>query len=209
MANAKFLDQTGLTHFKGKIDGELAKKANVSAIPSNVSQLTNDSDYQTGTQVSGSISSALEPYAQKTELFDKTFNSLTGKPTINGVEVKGTLTTESLKISIPRSVSELTNDSGFQTSSQVSSAIASAVADITGFEFKVLGNEEELPREGKKGTIYLKPIGGSEDKNIHEEYIWIGNKYEKLGTTAVDLSEYFNTSNLTAISTGDIDAMFA
>lgn len=141
MANAKFLDQTGLTHFKGKIDGELAKKANVNAIPSNVSQLTNDSDYQTGTQVS--------------------------------------------------------------------SAIATAVGGITGFEYRVLGPEEELPEEGTKGTIYLKPIDGSEDKNIHEEYIWIGNKYEKLGTTAVDLSEYFNTSNLTAISTGDIDAMFA
>lgn len=209
MANSKYLDVTGLSYFKSKIDAILATKADATAIPTSVSQLTNDSNFQTDTQVSQSISTALEPYAKKTELFDKSYNSLTNKPTINGVEVTGALTTESLNIHIPVNVSELSNDRKYQTDTEVAASIAAAVGEITGFDFKVLGGEEELPETGEKGTIYLKPVGGSEDKNIHEEFIWIGNKYEKLGTTAVDLSTYWNESNLTAITTGEIDEMFS
>lgn len=75
---------------------------------------------------------------------------------------------------------------GYQTSSDVSAAIANAVKDITSFEFEVVST---LPGTGTKGKIYLVSNGGS-GNNSYDEYIWVNNAYEKIGTTAVDLSGY-------------------
>lgn len=75
---------------------------------------------------------------------------------------------------------------GYQTSSDVSAAIANAVKDITSFEFEVVST---LPNTGTKGKIYLVSNGGS-GNNSYDEYIWVNNAYEKIGTTAVDLSGY-------------------
>ena len=46
-----------------------------------------------------------------------------------------------------------------------------------------------LPSEGAAGTIYLVTQRETE-KDIYDEYIWFESKYELIGTTAVDLSEY-------------------
>lgn len=120
----------------------------------------------------------------------------------------------------PTKLSEFENDSGFQTaenvestitskgyqtSSQVQQSINSAIAGITGVEYEVV---ESLPPSGKKGTIYLKSNGGS-GQNIYDEYIWVNNKFEFIGTTQVDLSNYFNTTNFTPVSNEAIDAMFS
>ena len=89
-------------------------------------------------------------------------------------------------INAPTNVSAFTNDSGYQTASQVSSAIASAVGDITGFEYQVV---EELPPTGEKGIIYLVSNTHGE-QDIYDEYIWVNNAFEKIGTTELDLSSY-------------------
>lgn len=75
---------------------------------------------------------------------------------------------------------------GYQTSSDVSAAIANAVKDITSFEFEVVST---LPSTGTKGKIYLVSNGGS-GNNAYDEYIWVNSAFEKIGTTAVDLSGY-------------------
>lgn len=92
----------------------------------------------------------------------------------------------------PTNVSAFTNDSGYQDASQVSSAIASAVGQITSFEYQVV---QALPVTGEKGVIYLVANTGT-TPNIYDEYIWVNNTFEKIGTTDIDLSGYATTQDL-------------
>ena len=87
----------------------------------------------------------------------------------------------------------------------VQGAINNALADVTGIEYQIV---EELPPTGEKGVIYLKSNGGS-GNNIYDEYIWTGTAFEKIGTTAVDLSNYWSKTDLTAIQNGDIDSIMS
>lgn len=79
---------------------------------------------------------------------------------------------------IPTNVSELTNDSGYQTSSDVTSAINTAIAGITQFDYKIV---QTLPSTGVKGTIYLVPSSGS-SPDSYDEYVYVNNAWEKLGS---------------------------
>ena len=126
---------------------------------------------------------------------------------IESVKVNGAalaVTTKGVDITVPTKVSQITNDSGYQTAAQVTSAISTAVADITSFEYELV---DSLPKAGVKGTIYLIPVTGGSGQNIKEEYIWIGDKYEMLGTTEMDLSGYWSKAEFEAATTDDIDAI--
>lgn len=70
------------------------------------------------------------------------------------------------------------------------------------FTYKVV---TELPETGEENIIYLVPKAG-EGNDVHDEYIWVNNAYELIGTTAVDLSGYLQTSGgtLTGTLTSDV-----
>lgn len=93
---------------------------------------------------------------------------------------------------------------GYQTASDVSTAINSALSGITGITFSIV---QALPQTGEAGVIYLiaKTTAGTND--AYDEYIWVNNGFEYLGTTAVDLSGYVQTSDLVAITNGEIDTI--
>lgn len=126
---------------------------------------------------------------------------------LESVKVNGAalaVTAKGVDITVPTKVSQITNDSGYQTAAQVTSAISTAVADIPSFEYELV---DSLPEAGVKGTIYLIPVTGGSGQNIKEEYIWIGDKYEMLGTTEMDLSGYWSKAEFEAATTADIDAI--
>ena len=106
---------------------------------------------------------------------------------------------------IPTDNKNLINGAGYQTSSEVQDAINTALEGITGIDFQVV---TELPETGANGVIYLKSNGG-ETPNVYDEYIWLSSasKYEKIGTTEVDLSGYQLSSELIEISNDDIDVI--
>ena len=87
----------------------------------------------------------------------------------------------------------------------VSAAITAAMSGITGIDFSVVNS---LPTTGKKGVFYLISNSGS-GQNIYDEYIWVNEKFEKLGTRGIDLSGYMKTSDMTAITNAEIDTAFA
>lgn len=94
------------------------------------------------------------------------------------------------------------NGKGYQNESEVQSLIDDALADITGIDFKVV---PQLPDSGEKGTIYLVSNSGS-GQNTYDEYIWLSDqsKWEKIGTTDVDLSDYIRKDDLVPISNEEI-----
>ena len=69
-----------------------------------------------------------------------------------------------------------------------------AISGITEFEFRVV---DSLPQTGEKGIIYLVAHAhGTSD--IYDEYIWVTDKFEKIGNTDIDLSSYVTNDELTA-----------
>jgi len=109
------------------------------------------------------------------------------------------------KPSIPSKVSDLTNDSGFATTTYVDDEIAEAIGSVTGIDFQVVAT---LPATGTKGVIYLISNSGT-GTNTYDEYIWLTNRYEKIGTTDVDLSGYQLSAELVAITNAEIDTIVA
>lgn len=144
---------------------------------------------------------------------------------IESVKVNGTKLTPSSKavdVTVPTKTSQLTNDSGYQsatsvesiitakgyqTQSQVQSLINSAVGNITSIRYEKVTS---LPATGSNGVIYLVAHShGTQD--IYDEYIWLSETktYEKIGNTDIDLSGYMKKSELTAISTSDLNIMWS
>lgn len=128
----------------------------------------------------------------------------------NGVDL--TISNKTVNIPIPTDAdiegliaTALANGSDpYQTSSEVQTAIQDALADITGIDFQVV---TELPATGEKGVIYLLANSGTAP-NVYDEYIWVNNTFEKIGTTAVDLSGYVQAVEMHALTNTEIDTIF-
>lgn len=76
--------------------------------------------------------------------------------------------------------------------------IDSKLANLTGFKFEKV---ETLPETGQPNIIYLVPkqtTRAATTQDIYDEYYWDAttNSYEFLGTTAMDLSNYYNKSEI-------------
>lgn len=98
-----------------------------------------------------------------------------------------------------------TNNTQIATTAYVTSAIATAISGISGISFEIVAI---LPSTGDSGTIYLVSNSGS-STNIYDEYIYVNNAWEKIGTTDVDLSGYVQSSDLIAITNAEIDTIVA
>ena len=90
---------------------------------------------------------------------------------------------------VPTTVSSFTNDADYQSGSQVTTAINAAIAGISGISFEIV---QTLPATGDPGTIYLVPESQAPTGDIYSEWIYLNSAWEKLGTTAVDLTGYTN-----------------
>ena len=91
---------------------------------------------------------------------------------------------------------------GYQTSQQVEQAINSALSGITGIQFSIV---EQLPATGAAGTIYLVQKTVTATGNIYTEWIYVNNKWETLGDTTVDLSDYLKKTDVSALTNAEID----
>ena len=67
-----------------------------------------------------------------------------------------------------------------------SSKIAAQIADA-GFDVEIV---ENLPVSGDTHTIYFVPETGGETGDAYDEYMYVDNAWEKVGSTRIDLSEY-------------------
>lgn len=104
----------------------------------------------------------------------------------------------------PTNVSQFTNDSGYQTASDVNDAITNAVSNIQGISYSIVS---ELPETGTPGVIYLISNSGT-NPNSYDEYIYLTDGFEKIGTTDIDLTNYVQTSDLTEITNAEIDEIW-
>ena len=61
-----------------------------------------------------------------------------------------------------------------------------------------------MPTTGVVNKIYLVP-GSEETQNVLDEYIWVDNAWEKIGAVKVDLSNYFNKTEINSILESKVD----
>lgn len=50
---------------------------------------------------------------------------------------------------------------------------------------------EELPATGEAGTVYLVPKQSAGTGDVYDEYIYVDGSYEHIGSTEIDLSNYY------------------
>lgn len=199
----EYLDKAGATLLVQKTKAELAKKVN--AVSGKVLS-TNDYTTAEKNKLAGIASGAQANVIESVK--------------VNGTKVEPS--SKAVDITVPTKVSQLTNDSGFQnatqvnatitgkgyqTQAQVQSLINSAVGNVTSIKYQKVNS---LPTAGENGVIYLiSHSHGTQD--IYDEYIWISDTktFEKIGNTDIDLSAYVKRSELVAITTDELNAMWS
>lgn len=187
---ATYLDNAGVTQILTKIKSLLSKKAEITAIPTKVSQLTNDSLYQNAAEVIAKIDTKLGELSLDDEGTDKYF--------VYSVKQKNgqiSVSSASFSESFTEQLESAHTTGSVVSRTDVNTAINNAVGKITSFEYKIV---DSLPAvsDGKKGVVYLVAHSGGTNQNSYDEYIFLpadGSteaRYEKIGTTDIDLTPY-------------------
>lgn len=78
------------------------------------------------------------------------------------------------------------------TTTWSSSKIVSELANA-GFDVQVV---QELPATGEAHTLYFVPSADPKTQNIYDEYLYANNAWEQVGSTAVDMSDYYTKSEV-------------
>ena len=126
----------------------------------------------------------------------------------NGVALTVSNKTVNIPVPTDAEIQTLIEAYEYQTAQDVDDAITEALAGITGIDFTVV---QTLPQTGEKGVIYLVSNSGT-GLDIYDEYIWVdgtpSGSFEKIGTAAVDLSGYVQSSEMHALTNAEIDTIF-
>ena len=206
-ATEAYVNTNGGKIDKIKVNGTeqtITNKAVDITVPTKTSDLTNDSNFVADASYVHTDNNYTT--AEKNKLSGVASGAQVNK--IESIKVNGTaqtITSKAVDITVPTNNNQLTNGAGYQTASEVQTAINSAISGITGIDFQVVAS---LPATGTKGVIYLISNSGT-GTNIYDEYIWVTNRFEKIGTTEIDLSNYYNTTNLLALTNQEIDTIIS
>ena len=182
---------------KGLFSGKYADLSGKPTIPSKTSQLTNDSQYvtETGMNAKGYLTEETDPTVPA-------WAKAENKPSYTASEV-GALPDDT---AIPIKVSELQNDSGFQTASQVTSAVTKVTQGLASQTYvnQQIAGATHLKREkvsvlpsvsaADVNTLYIVPKAGA-GNDFFDEYLLIDGKFELIGNSKMDLSGYLQASD--------------
>ena len=146
-----------------------------------------------------------------------TVNNSTVKFQKNGTDIEtitlNQSTNATVNFTVPTQTSDLTNNSGFITNAvnnltnyylkseiYTKLEVQQLIASIPQFSVEVV---QSLPATGEGMVLYLVPKD-STSPDVYDEYIWIedDSDYELIGSTAVDLTDYITTSDLSTALSG-------
>lgn len=214
---ADYLSYTGLAYYHNRAKTVFADQDDIDGlqdqidgldIPSKVSDLVNDGDGTSGSRF------ATEAYVDQNG----------GK--INSITVNGTVAppdvNKNVALTVPTKVSDITNDSGFQDANDVSGAISDALANgadpyMTESDVQAAidaASAAAFTYKGSVPTVADLPASGNKVGDVYDvlstgvNYAWSGTAWDPLGST-VDLSLYWSKAELVAITTSQIDTLFA
>ena len=223
---AKYVSLDKLSHF-------LLQLKNI--IPTKTSDLQNDSNYVADANYVHTDSNFTADEKTKLAGIATGANKYTlptaSASVLGGVKIGANITITDGVISVasldwaningkPTKVSEFTNDSGFITAavSNLSNYYAKSatyskeevdnlIGAVKTIQIEVVAS---LPTTGASNIIYLVSNGGT-NPNAYDEYVWVAStsKFEKIGTTAIDLSGYWAKTDLVECTNAEIEALFS
>lgn len=124
------------------------------------------------------------------------YNDLTNKPKINNVELKGNKTSSDLGL-ITNAVDDLVNyykKSETFTKQEVNNLISA----ISTLDLQVV---QTLPTQDiSTTTIYLVPKTDAGTNDVYDEYIYVSNAWEHIGSTQADLTDYVKNTDYATFS---------
>lgn len=108
---------------------------------------------------------------------------------------------DGIRAQIPTSLAQLSNDAtGFITASvdnlvnyytktetYTQEEVNALIGQIATISFEVVN---VLPQTGEANKIYLVPATEGQQQNGYDEYIYVNESWEKIGSTNIDLSQY-------------------
>lgn len=108
---------------------------------------------------------------------------------------------QKLKEKLPVNVSQLNNDSGYQTAAQVAAAVAAA--DHLSRKKVASLADIDLTAEDADRYIYMVPKADAADGDQYDEYMILDGAVEHVGDTTVDLSGYVQKEDGKGLSSND------
>ena len=227
MASRKFLDDNGLLYFWGKIKSAFVEKETGKGLSTN-DYTTTEKNKLSGIESNAQVNviESITINGTTATISDKNASATIQAGAIDTISVNGTqqtITNKNVDISVPTKVSDLTNDSGYQTASDVNTAIDSKI----GSTYKAKGSVAfaNLPSltSANEGNVY----NVSDAFTTTSDFVEGAGKGYPAGTNVViinttgttykydvlsgfvDLSAYQLSSELVAITNAEIDTIVA
>lgn len=165
-------------------------------VPTTVAALSDASDYATTTYVdqNGGKIDTISVNGTAQTITNKNVN-ITVPTRVDDLDDSGDY---ALDADIPTVTSDLINDSGYQTASDVSSAIATAVSSVYRYKGSV-ATKTALPNDATEGDVYDVQSTGM-------NYAWNGSKWDELGME-FDGSLFWAKSELEAMTVAEVTAI--
>lgn len=146
------------------------------------------------------------------ELWTAIKTALAGKADLSDLD--GYTTPDAVATAITSALSGYATDAGvataiaaalaeYMTKSEIEDALAEVIADAAGLKFESV---DEMPETGTPNIIYLVP-NGTEGGNVKDEYMWIDDAWEPLGSTSVDLENYWSKDELRVMTADELKAI--
>lgn len=126
------------------------------------------------------------------------FMSVSDKAKLDGIS-EGATATE-----IATVINDASTDLTAASARAVYNYVKNALTGISSMSAQIV---QQLPETGKTNIIYLVPKSASESNNTYDEYMWINNKWELIGTTGIDLSGYLRAEDLVALTNAEITTL--
>lgn len=143
---------------------------------------------KTKEEVQGIIASGnLDQYVTDPKL-QEALKSYATKKDLQSIDVTSQLIDYAKKTEIPTKLSQLNNDKTFKTETEIQTMINNSAK----LKKEVVTS---LPSSGKEDIIYLLK-NKNDNNNFYTEYLWIGGKWEIIGDTKVDLTDYAKKSEI-------------
>lgn len=145
-----------------------------------------------------------------------TYTSLLSSGTKTGeIEIDG-ISTDMYAPTPPTKLSDLSNDAGFidstvnnlvnyykKTETYTQAEVNALISAIVTLNILVV---QTLPTQDiSTTTIYLVPKATAETQDVYDEYIYVNNAWEHIGSTQVDLSNYYTKTETDALLADKVD----
>ena len=124
---------------------------------------------------------------------------------IETVKVNGTaleVTDKAVDVTVPTAVSELTNDSEYQTATEVASSIATAISESGHASFEVVESVPDAD-SAEENVLYLVM---NSDTGYYDVYALISGSVVRIDDTSIDLSGYYTSAEVDTLLAAKADA---